>query len=109
MDVTSLSIKELQDLRQEIDDLLSQKIITAVREVTMKKTSGSKNIEYEYQGYRFVAKPVAYQGRFRLFQVVPGKRLGTTKIGPVIVEEFIGDSYQLKKHIRFNLVNESLK
>lgn len=103
MNITNLSIHELQDLRQRIDDILGQKIIDAVREVVIKKASDSKNVNYEYQGHQFIAKPVAYQGRYRLFKIVPGKILGTTKTGPAVIEEFDGDSYQLRKYIRFNI------
>lgn len=92
---------EVKTILSEIEKIKSDKFKQALSQVTMTKKENGHYI-FEYNGYEFEVKSVAYNGRYRVWKRIDGVRTGTKKRGPVVIQEFLGNLGDLKANIRFN-------
>jgi hypothetical protein len=97
--VKQMDVMELRNFIDEATEIANVKEKEALAEVvTEKKGAG---VYLTYNGMTIKCKRDAYEGRYRVYEMVAGKN-GKLKQGEVILKEVFGGIRDIKQQFRFN-------
>jgi len=99
LNLSEMSIEELNSLSFKISNLIETKIKESVKEVTMEKRKN--DILISCNGRTIIVKPVAFAGRNRIYNAIIGK-FGRFIPGEIINKETCSNIYDIRNALELN-------
>jgi hypothetical protein len=101
--IAKLSIEELKALKSAIEEELDNRKAQTESEVKVTKIKDG-TFRFELKGKSYEAQKRGVYGRFRVYKLGKGVKLGTLKRGPVVYMEFAGGVMDLRSAIAFGKI-----